>query len=385
MNSKIEELKQIDTRNNLEKHTVEKNQLENTVENTLISSSTKTVTSFQLDKVYKSSSSSKRSKKVLGENLFNGQQTIAENYSIASSINSKDLMEISGSSVFSDSMQKKADLKELEVEFSWTKLKPLPFEFLMAYPMNLRNLPLPGFSPTSKHYWMMSFYLGREIRDFDIVQGPRANLVDPTLVMRHRGVSFDYQYQFSRHVSFLAGVFLHRTRFTSRLFPIRIANENLDDELTFNAPTGELKSQPLNSSDLASTFSDTTVLLARLHNRSSYVSLPLAIRLTSSTIGRLQFYGDIGIQLNYKFHDKNTLIIRKNAFERSFESQRVSIRRWINPSFQTGIGILWGQANRVQFFTELNYNRYLGELYSSPTMSIIGQNFGLNIGMRKNF
>lgn len=246
----------------------------------------------------------------------------------------------------------------------------------------------PPIAPPNiaKQFLLLSASLGRELRNYQFNDGLASNypnLVDRDVNMRYRSLGVSYQNQFKPSWAWSVGLLTHRNRFITRLFPIKIANENLDDALVFNSSSGELKSNELNLSEFANTNQDTTVFLGRIIHRSAFLSIPVSLRWNTNNSDKLNFYVQTGIQFNIKMRERNTIILRNTAFERSFDTQRLVNRQILAPSGVISLGICSPLKKRIQWFGELNYAQYLGNYHQGNNITITSRNLYLSFGLRK--
>jgi|GEM_PF-5096121 len=275
---------------------------------------------------------------------------------------------------------------EQNIDFMQTLL-PVPLAVSFQEASQLSSIPeiLPFALPFQRHYYQFHASVGREIRTFNVSNPNNQSLLDKSVALKHHGIGFNYQYQFHPNWAVHTGVYAYRTGFITRQFPISIANQNLDGELVFDTPEGEFKSEPLELSSYANVQQDTTVFLGRIIHRSSFVSLPLAIRYNTNRSSGLNFYTQAGVQFNLRASERNTLVIKKSAFERNFASGRSGRQRKIAPSAMLAVGLQTQSIGRVQYFTELSYARVLGEYYKGPRVSIQSQFVTVGAGLRVAF
>lgn len=228
--------------------------------------------------------------------------------------------------------------------------------------------------------------VGRNNRTYSgiVETNSKAFIIDRTIPLRNRNFGLDYNYQFLSFASFRIGINHGTNRYTTRRFPIRIANTALNDELEISSPSGELKSAPLDLADQASPFSDTTTFLMRIVHRSHYISIPLSIRFNTPNIRGPQVYGYTGFDFVFRGKDQNTLIVRKSFTERSFSTSKPRSARGFYPGWHLGLGISSNPVRKLQVYGEFNYSQVFGNYYTGKIISIRSNNVQLNVGLRMN-
>ncbi|ASS47252.1 MAG: hypothetical protein A3D31_15515 [Candidatus Fluviicola riflensis] len=245
------------------------------------------------------------------------------------------------------------------------------------------NVPFPLlFIP----YSFIDVYAGagRNNRNYSgiVESNSHAFIIDRTLRLKNRNFGLDYNYQFLPFASFRIGINMGTNRYTTRLFPVRIANTDLNDELDISSPSGELRSAPLDLADQASPFSDTTTFLMRIIHRSGYISIPLSIRFNTTNAIGPQVYGYTGFDFVFRGKDQNTLIVRKSQTERSFSTSKPRESRGFYPGWHLGLGIATNPVRKLQLYGEFNYSQVLGNYYTGKVISIKSNNLQLNVGLR---
>lgn len=228
--------------------------------------------------------------------------------------------------------------------------------------------------------------VGRNNRTYSgiVESSSKAFIIDRTLHLRNRNFGVDYNYQFSPFASVRIGLNMGTNRYTTRLFPIRIANTSLNDELEISSPSGELKSAPLDLADQASPISDTTTFLMRIVHRSHYFSVPLSIRFNTANTKGPQLYGYTGFDFMFRGKDQNTLIVRKSFTERSFSTSKPREARGFYPGWHLGLGVSSNPKRKLQLYGEFNYAQVFGNYYTGKIISIRSNNAQLNVGLRIN-
>ena len=228
--------------------------------------------------------------------------------------------------------------------------------------------------------------VGRNNRTYSgiVESSSKAFIIDRTLRLRNSNFGFDYNYQFLSFASVRIGLNHGTNRYTTRLFPVRIANTALNDELEISSPSGELKSAPLDLADQASQISDTTTFLMRIVHRSQYFSVPLSIRFNTANTKGPQLYGYTGFDFLFRGKDRNTLIVRKSFTERSFSTSKPRETRGFYPGWHLGLGISSNPKRRLQVYGEFNYAQVFGNYYTGKVISIRSSNAQLNVGLRIN-
>jgi hypothetical protein len=210
-------------------------------------------------------------------------------------------------------------------------------------------------------------------------------LIDRTIQLKNTNFGLDYNYQFLPFASARIGISMGTNRYTTRLFPIRIANTNLNNELNISSLSGDLKSAPLELDEQASSISDTTTFLMRIIHRSSYFSVPLSVRFNTTNEKGPQAYSYAGIDLVFRGNDQNLLIVRRSQFERSYSTSNARRTRDFYSGWHFGVGLASNNSHRFQFFGEFNYARVFGNYYTGNVISIKSANIQLNGGVRVNF
>lgn len=225
---------------------------------------------------------------------------------------------------------------------------------------------------------------GRNNRTYSgiVESNSKAFIIDRTLRLKNSNFGFDYNYQFLPFASAGIGINMGTNRYTTRLFPVRIANTSLNDELEISSPSGELKSAPLDLADQASQFSDTTTFLMRIVHRSHYFSVPLSIRFNTTNTKGPQLYGYTGFDFLFRGKDKNTLIVRKSFTERSFSTSKPRETRGFYPGWHLGLGVSSNPKRKLQVYGEFNYSQVFGNYYTGKVISIRSNNVQLNVGLR---
>jgi hypothetical protein len=228
--------------------------------------------------------------------------------------------------------------------------------------------------------------VGRNNRTYTgiVESSSKAFIIDRTLHLRNRNFGVDYNYQFSPFASVRIGLNMGTNRYTTRLFPVRIANTSLNDELEISSPSGELKSAPLDLADQASPISDTTTFLMRIVHRSHYFSVPLSIRFNTANTKGPQLYGYTGFDFTFRGKDQNTLIVRKSFTERSFSTSKPRETRGFYPGWHLGLGVSSNPKRKLQLYGEFNYAQVFGNYYTGKIISIRSNNVQLNVGLRIN-
>ncbi|MDH4471638.1 MAG: hypothetical protein QE487_03470 [Fluviicola sp.] len=228
--------------------------------------------------------------------------------------------------------------------------------------------------------------VGRNNRTYSgiVESDSKAFIIDRTLRLSNRNFGFDYNYQFLPFASVRIGLNMGTNRYTTRLFPVRIANTSLNDELEISSPSGELKSAPLDLADQASPISDTTTFLMRIVHRSNYFSVPLSIRFNTTNTKGPQLYGYTGFDFMFRGNDQNTLIVRKSFTERSFSTSKPREARGFYPGWHLGLGVSSNPKRKLQLYGEFNYAQVFGNYYTGKVISIRSNNVQLNAGLRIN-
>jgi len=228
---------------------------------------------------------------------------------------------------------------------------------------------------------------GRNNRTYSGIIGSTSNtyIIDRKLQLRNTNFGLDYNYQFAPFASVRIGINKGTNRYTTRIFPIRIANTSLNDELEISSPSGELKSAPLDLADQASQFSDSTVFLMRIIHRSQYISIPLSVRFNTINAKGPQLYGYTGFDFVFRGKDQNTLIVKKSQIERSFSTSNVRDARGFYPGWHLGLGIASNPIRQLQVYGEFNYSQIFGNYYTGKVISIRSNNVQLNVGLRIRF
>ncbi|MES2557033.1 MAG: hypothetical protein V4604_12835 [Bacteroidota bacterium] len=245
------------------------------------------------------------------------------------------------------------------------------------------NVPFPSrFSP----YSFIAVYAGagRNNRNYSgiVESNSHAFIIDRTLKLKNRNFGLDYNCQFLPFASVRIGINMGSNRYTTRLFPVRIANTNLNDELDISSPSGELRTAPLDLADQASPFSDTTTFLMRIIHRSGYISVPLSIRFNTTNAVGPQVYGYTGFDFMFRGKDQNTLIVRKSQTERSFSTSKPRESRGFYPGWHLGLGIATNPVRQLQLYGEFNYSQVFGNYYTGKVITIRSNNVQLNVGLR---
>jgi hypothetical protein len=264
------------------------------------------------------------------------------------------------------------------------KLIPiLPLNITRQEPNYSRKI-LSSLAIMKKHYLLLSSSFGRENRNYKFSSSSTAspNLVDREVNMKYRSLTLSYQNQLKQNWLLGIGVSVHRNRYITRLFPIKIANERLDDPYEFGASSGDLKSSPLNLSQFANPNQDTSVFLGRIIHRSAFVSLPITLRWSTYRASKVNYYLQAGFQFNFKLREKNTLIIRNSFFAREFESNVLRDRQVLSPSALFSVGIASPNEKRIHWFGELTFSQLLGNYYKSNNLSIRSNQTYLSFGIR---
>ena len=265
------------------------------------------------------------------------------------------------------------------------------FKLIPILPLNItRQEPnyshkiMSSLAMMKKHYLLLSSSFGRENRNYKFSSSSTANpnLVDREVNMKYRSLTLNYQNQLKRNWLLGLGVSVHRNRYITRLFPIKIANERLDDPFEFGTSSGDLKSSPLNLSQFANPNQDTSVFLGRIIHRSAFVSLPITLRWTTQHASKVNYYLQAGFQFNFKLLEKNTLIIRNSFFAREFESNVLRDRQVLSPSSLFSVGISSPNENHIHWFGELTFSQLLGNYYKSDNLSIRSNQTYLSFGIK---
>lgn len=245
--------------------------------------------------------------------------------------------------------------------------------------------------PLSEQFAKFSFIdiyfgAGRNRRTYSgmIETNSNAVIVDRTLQLKNTNFGIDYNYQFLPFASVRIGVNMGANRYITRLFPIRIANTELNNELEISSPGGDLKSAPLELDDQASSISDTTTFLMRIVHRSRYFAVPLSIRFNTTNAKGPQLYGYTGFDFVFRGNDQNTLIVRKSQFERSYSTSNARGARGFYSGWHLGVGLASNASRKVQLFSEFNYSQVFGNYYTGKIISIRSNNVQLNLGLRIN-
>lgn len=254
-----------------------------------------------------------------------------------------------------------------------------------SIPLESTNLRYPRkFVP----YSFLDFYggTGKNHREYtgsiSSNQSNKALLIDRTIKFKNRNIGFDYNLQFCRFASFRLGINTGTNRYTTRLFPIRIANVSLNDPLDISSPSGDLKSAPLNLDDQASSTSDSTTFLMRIIHKSSYYTVPLSIRFNTTNIRGPQLFAYTGFDLNFRGNDKNTLIVRRFQVERVFSTSKPANAQTLYLGWHFGMGIASNPIRRLQVFSEFNYSSLFSDYYTGKIISIQSSNYQINVGLR---
>lgn len=252
-------------------------------------------------------------------------------------------------------------------------------------------LPIPPLLPPSKHFDGYSFIdvyagAGRNRRTYSGIVASNSNafIIDRTIPLKNTNFGIDYNYQFLPFASARIGVNMGSNRYVTRLFPIRIANTDLNNELDISSPSGDLRSAPLELDDQASSISDTTTFLMRIVHRSRYFSVPLSILFNTTNEKGPQLYGCTGFDFVFRGNDQNTLIVRRSQFERSYSTSNPRGARGFYSGWHLGVGLASNNSRRFQFYGEFNYAQVFGNYYSGKVISIRSSNLQLNAGLRIN-
>ena len=285
-----------------------------------------------------------------------------------------------------DSVLTPENLRNNEADLAFNLLQAKPIE----YSTDTVRLIHPE-KPFPKLFFPYSFIdiyagVGRNNRTYSgiVETNSKAFIIDRTIPLRNRNFGLDYNYQFLPFASFRIGINHGTNRYTTRLFPIRIANTSLNDELEISSPSGELKSAPLDLADQASPISDTTTFLMRIVHRSQYISIPLSIRFNTANLHGPQVYGYTGFDFVFRGKDQNTLIVRKSFTERSFSTSKPRSARGFYSGWHLGLGISSNPVRKLQVYGEFNYSQVFGNYYTGKVISIRSNNVQMNVGLRIN-
>lgn len=213
-------------------------------------------------------------------------------------------------------------------------------------------------------------------------QSSKALLFDRTIKFKNKNFGLDYNLQFCRFASLRLGINTGSNRYTTRLFPIRIANVSLNDPLDISSPSGDLKSAPLDLDDQASTTSDSTTFLMRIIHKSRYYTVPLSIRFNTTNIRGPQFFAFSGLDFNFRGSDQNTLIVRRLQIERVFTTSKPANAQRLYLGWHLGIGIASNPIRRLQVFSEFNYSSLFSDYYTGKIVRIQSSNYQINVGLR---
>ncbi|HLP54944.1 MAG TPA: hypothetical protein VK151_07940 [Fluviicola sp.] len=237
-------------------------------------------------------------------------------------------------------------------------------------------------------YSFIDVYLGvgRNRRTYSGIVESNSNafIIDRTLQLKNTHFGIDYNYQFLPFASAGIGLNMGSNRYITRLFPIRIANTDLNKELEISSPGGDLKSAPLELEDQASSISDTTTFLMRIIHRSKYLAIPLTIRFNTTNARGPQLYGFTGFDFVFRGKDQNTLIVRRSLFERSYSTSNPRGARGFYSGWHLGLGLASNPSRRLQLYGEFNYSQVFGNYYSGKVISIKSSHLQLNAGLRIN-
>lgn len=281
----------------------------------------------------------------------------------------------------------KNQLPDSSKVLSLSNLSPKTITF---QPDSIRPIP-PLLPPLGsfKGYSFIDWYVGagRNRRTYTgiVESNSTAFIIDRSIPLKNTNFGIDYNYQFLPFASARIGVNMGSNRYITRLFPIRIANTDLNNELEISSPSGDLKSAPLELDDQASSISDTTTFLMRIVHRSRYFSVPLSVRFNTTNEKGPQLYGYTGFDFVFRGNDQNTLIVRRSQFERSYSTSSPRGARGFYSGWHLGAGLASNNSRRFQFYGEFNYSQVFGNYYSGKVVSIKSANLQVNLGLRIHF
>jgi hypothetical protein len=229
--------------------------------------------------------------------------------------------------------------------------------------------------------------LGRNIRSYegyiDNAKGKNhAVFVNRTVKMKNTNMGIYLRKELTSTIQVRTGINYGYNTFTTRFFPIRIANGDLNKEIDVSSPVGELKSGDLDLESEANPTSDSTTFLMRLSHRSSYFQLPLSLTFNSVNARGPQVYGFTGVDFIVRGSEENNLLIRRQDFARTAQIERLNKGKTAHIGVHAGFGLASSSSENTQVYTECLYSRILGPYYTGNVLTIYSQSWQLNVGLR---
>ncbi len=237
--------------------------------------------------------------------------------------------------------------------------------------------------------WYLEVFsgLGRNVRTYEgyiekAKQNKHAVFVSRSVKFKNTNMGVYVRKELTPSIQLRTGLNYGINTFTTRFFPIRIANAELNKEIQVSSPTGDLKSGNLELESAANQTSDSTSFLMRISHRSTYYQIPLSLTINSTNVKGPVVYGFTGLDFIFRGKEENKLLIRRQDFAKTAEIQRATKGKNAHLGLNVGFGISSTTSKKVQVYSECVYSRIFGPYYTGNVLTIYSQNWQLNAGLR---
>ncbi|MFA7274703.1 MAG: hypothetical protein WC044_12615 [Crocinitomicaceae bacterium] len=236
---------------------------------------------------------------------------------------------------------------------------------------------LPLITDYSLKRFRFDYYvgLGRSPRANKILTNDAALILTDNIVrLKNRMIGMNIRYQMTPHIGVRSGVVFGVNRYRTRLFPVAIANDQLNQNVEIATADGLMRATGLESNALSSNNVDTSTYLMRVFHRSSYLSVPVSLYFNSTMKPKkMYFYGMSGFDFSIKGRERSLLIVRSDVNERSIALERLNNKKHVATNWHASVGLSYPFSNTFEIFGEFNYalnisnrlkNNYLNTKYS---------------------
>ncbi len=209
-------------------------------------------------------------------------------------------------------------------------------------------------------------------------------LSDRKVKLKNRLAGIQGGYTFNRYLTLQLGILYGRNSVQSRWFNKLLKDQPDNESYEFSTMEGSLK---IASTDLNPYFqnNDSIYVRMRISNRSSYISIPLSLKL-SLPAGPIIPYLRAGLSLDLKTSDHTSLQVRngygktKTANFKIFEQQTIST---VNVMTAAGLSsnTKWG----LNLFGEINYSHGISPYYSKNNFEISSSFVQYKLGLSYRF
>lgn len=238
------------------------------------------------------------------------------------------------------------------------------------------ELPSPPKSK-NENKWEYDVFLGfgkNSRRNTNLGTSNSIVLSDKILRYKNRTIGMNFRYQMYPHIGFRTGFAFGSNRFTTRLFPVSIANDKLNQNLEIGTSDGVMRTSGLSSNGINANGTDTSTYLMRVIHRSGYLSVPVSVYFNTTKKPKQPYlYASTGFDFTLRGRERNLLVVRSESLDRNISLSRNRKQSGLATNWHANLGVAFPITQRTSFFTEINYaynlsnglkNNYIKTRYS---------------------